>query len=456
MFAIPAISALFTVLYLRPHEVFDLLRPITMNGMVVLVLFAYGLDIRLGFARPRGSALLGILIALVGLSIFTIILRAPDHLSEQLAILGVSLCAFLAASEGIQTLRALGVVAAVILALTVVIAAVGIHQGLAPSICYLRGEGGTETTWGETIDGRPCTEIAQCEEGGVTGADYLCEHPGLFGTHSIGGRVRFRGLLEDPNELCLALTMGMPLAFGLYERRRSSRRLAMMLAAFALIATCVIMTQSRSGQVAMMAALGVYFVRRFGRRGAIVAALFALPLLLLGGRTGAEADSSSEERLECWHEALEMWRENPFFGVGQGQFGQHHYLTAHNSFLLALAELGPLGLMLFTAALYMSLKITVRAQLDLAGRPEAAVARSWAAALTASLAGLVISAFFLSVAYHTLLWMFLGLAGAVYAVVRTHNPEWRVRFGWRDGVVVVLTDIVMVIGLSLYVRLKGA
>jgi len=455
MFVIPAIAALLTFVYLRPQEVFDVLRPVALSGMVGAVAYAYALDVRLGKVRPKGSPILYILVALLVLCIFTILIRVPDRLAEQLGVLGATTIVFLAVSEGVQSFRALEAAASVIVALTIVVAFVGVLQGLQPQQCYLRSGNFVGTAQGDTTDGRPCTEIAQCEEGGVVGGEYLCEHPGLFDTHSIGGRVRFRGLLEDPNELCLALAMGAPLALGLFERKRSWWRRLLMLATFAVVLPCVVMTRSRSGQIAMMAALGAYFVRRFGKRGLIVAFVIAVPLLLFGGRSGAEADSSSDERLECWSEALAMWREYPLLGVGEGQFIEHHYLTAHNAYLLALAELGPMGLLLFSGAIYASLKITIRAQLDLAARPEAAAARAWASALTASLVGLAVSAFFLSVTYHTVLWLFLALVAAFYAAMRRHDPTWRVTFGLRDALFVAGVDLGVVGLLSVYIRLKG-
>ena len=54
-----------------------------------------------------------------------------------------------------------------------------------------------------------------------------------------------------------------------------------------------------------------------------------------------------------------MWRSHPFLGVGLGQFGEYHYLTAHNSYLLALAELGFPGMVLFSSIVYLSIKIPV-------------------------------------------------------------------------------------------------
>jgi O-antigen ligase len=178
-------------------------------------------------------------------------------------------------------------------------------------------------------------------------------------------------------------------------------------------------------------------------------------MLLLGGRSGEGADSSSEERLGCWSEALSMFRENPLTGVGAGQFTEHHFLTAHNSFLLTLAELGPLGFLLWTLALYFAFKITVRIQIDLAARPETRIARSWAMALFASLTGLAVSAFFLSIAYHTALWIYLALPGALYAAVRKHAPEFQVRLTWRDVGLVLGADTALIVAIAVYLRFKG-
>ena len=163
-----------------------------------------------------------------------------------------------------------------------------------------------------------------------------------------------------------------------------------------------------------------------------MAALASAPVLLLGGRSGTEADESTEERLDAWSEGFSMWRENPFLGVGPGQFTEHHYLTAHSSLVLSLAELGPVGLVLWTAVVYYAFKVAVRARAALSGRPEAAPASAWATAVLASLAGMVVSAAFLSIANHPVLWIFIALAGALGAIVSEHDPEFRVPFGWGD------------------------
>jgi hypothetical protein len=69
------------------------------------------------------------------------------------------------------------------------------------------------------------------------------------------------------------------------------------------------------------------------------------------------------------------------------------------------------------------------------------MAKAWAAGLLASLAGLVVSASFLSLTDHNVLWIFIGLAAALGAAAsRQGGPVPPPGFSWRDlavaGVVV--------------------
>jgi O-antigen ligase len=187
--------------------------------------------------------------------------------------------------------------------------------------------------------------------------------------------------------------------------------------------------------------------------GLAIGGVLAAPLLLLGGRSGAEADSSTSERLDCWAEALSMWREHPILGVGLGQFNEYHYKTAHNSYLLTLAELGLPGMVLFSIIVYLSAKIpfVVLSRVgvsDEAARP----ARAWAMALLAAFAGLSVGIFFLSFAYHYVLWIYIGLAGALYSAVRRHDPSIRVTLGIRDFAFVAATNLLMIASIYLYTR----
>src|SRR6185503_3560738 len=135
-----------------------------------------------------------------------------------------------------------------------------------------------------------------------------------------------------------------------------------------------------------------------------------------GGDSGrVDAAASTEERYEAWATGIQMFRDSPLFGVGNGQFVEHHYLTAHNSYVLALAELGLVGMFLWGAVLYLTVKIPLVALIRYHGREEAAVARAWALGLLSALGGLLVGIFFLSFSWHLVFWAYVGLSGAFYS-----------------------------------------
>ena len=455
MFIVPPLVLLFTFVFWRPQILVEALESISIFHMAALCFFGYLLDARIGVVRPRGSALLGLLAALAVWSLTTVAIKAPSFLGGEVGRFGVVLFFFFLVSEGVQSLRALGSLIGVLLIFTIGLSAFGVHQGLSPGACFARPDSGGDPAEIARIESRSCEKTEDCYVDAPAGTGFLCEHVGLLGTHSIFGRVRYLGILEDPNELAWVLSMGLPLAFGYWEQKRSAFRGLVVVATLGLAGTCTIMTQSRGGQMAMLATVGVYFVRRYRARGLITGLVLGLPVLLLGGRSGEGAESSSQERLECWSEALSMFRESPLLGVGAGQFTEHHTLTAHNSFLLTIAELGPLGLALWTLAIYFAFKITVRIQVELADREDAVEARVWAMALLASMAGLTVSAFFLSIAYHMALWLYLALPAALYAAVRRHEPSFSVRLTWRDIGFVLGSDAILIGAIAVYLRLKG-
>ena len=457
MFVIPGIVALLAYVCIRPQDVWESVRVITFPMVLAFAAFGLVLDVSVGATKLRPSLLLALGVAFFMWAMLTIAIRAPDTLSENLLIMAAPASLFLTTSQGINTLRGFRAVTRIFLAVTMVVALIAIHQGLSPSVCLVDiGDAGPVPVKDATGAPRTCTTRAECAEAGNPGEDYLCEHAGLMGTTSITGRVRYLGIFQDPNELAWALSLSLPFAFVWFERRRGLGRRTFDMAIIGLVVVacivCNIMTKSRSGQIALVATLGTYFIRRFGWKGVVGGGVLAIPILLLGGRSD---DASTDERLECWAEAMSLWRENPFLGVGARQFTQHHYLTAHNSSLLALAELGPIGLLLFTAIVYLAFKIALTAQRDLARRPEAAPARAAAFATVAGLVGMVSSALFLSLTYHMSLWIMIGLAGAIQAVVARHDPDWRVHWRWRDTLFVVGLDVVLIAGTALYLRLKG-
>ena len=460
MFVIPGIIALVAYVYLRPQEVFSALQGLTFPMVLAFTAFGLLLDVKVGATKPRPSLLLVLCLAFFGWAVLTIAITSPDTLTEHLNNFSPPIGAFLAAALGITTLRGFRTVTKGFLLVTMLLAGIAIHQGLSPSVCMVdRGYTVVPTVDLDSGAPRPCKARAECvENGGVPGREYVCEHVGILGTTSFGGRVRYRGVFQDPNELAWALSLSLPFVFVWFDRKAPSgrRRVMDVVIIVAVLVGCIvcnIMTQSRSGQISLIATLGTYFIRRLGWRGVVAGAVLGLPVLLLGGRSGGE--SSTEERLKCWAEALSMWREHPFLGVGSRQFGKYYFLTAHNSVLLVLAEMGPIGLILFTAIIYQAFKIALSVQRELANKPEAETARAAAFATLAGLVGMVASAFFLSLSYHIALWIMLGLAGAIQGIVARHDPNWRPSWRWRDTYLVVGIDVAVITATTIYLRLKG-
>jgi O-antigen ligase len=159
--------------------------------------------------------------------------------------------------------------------------------------------------------------------------------------------------------------------------------------------------------------------------------------------------------MEAWKTGLDIFVSSPVIGVGQGQFTEYHYLTAHNSYVLALAETGLVGFLLWGAVLYTSIKTLLLALLRYRDRPEARVALAWGLALLGSVSGLCIGIFFLSMAWHNLFWIYMGLVGAYYSAIRTHDPDFRVRMGALDWLAIAGVGTTVFTMLYLYLRLKG-
>jgi O-antigen ligase len=220
---------------------------------------------------------------------------------------------------------------------------------------------------------------------------------------------------------------------------------------------CVALTGSRGGQLVVLTVLGAYFVKRYGFRGALAAAMVALPVLVFGGRTGEEAESSSLERIDLLYEGIDMIRAYPVLGVGVGQFIDHAYggMTAHNSYVLAAAELGLPGSLLWMMLMYTSMKIPW----VVATRPPPGVDagfRALAFALCVAFAGMLVGVFFLSFCYKAMLFVYFGLSGALFGAVRRACPSFEVRVSAKEIARVAVADAALLVFVMVYSHVKGA
>jgi hypothetical protein len=463
MYAIPGLIALLGFIYVRPQEIFPALQSVpVLHLLVLMTLFGWVLDLRLGLTKLRSSGLLWWGLAYFAWSGVTLVIALAQGgalVMPELLMLAVSLFLFLALSQAIQTVGGVRMVAVALLFLSLALAAVGVHQAFAPTGCVQQDDVELQL-W--RPDGRSCTMApltaegtepeTECSDSGFDDSSrFRCEHLGLAGTTSVEGRVRYRGIMEDPNELAMALSVALSFGFALFQLRRTPLRFLLATSGVTLFGLCTIFTKSRSGQLAFLGVLGTYLLRRLGWVGIAAAALLGAPVMLLGGRDDAGADQSTMERIECWATAIDFFRASPIVGIGKTQFTEHHYLTAHNSFMLALGETGLPGLFLFSTMVYLALKAAL-----ISSRDTDQPARIWGNAIFASLVAMIISAFFLSQTDRVVVWTMFGLAGALAQAARGRDPKWRLRYSWQEMVMVLGIDVVLVAGIHVYTRMKGA
>ena len=230
-----------------------------------------------------------------------------------------------------------------------------------------------------------------------------------------GSRAAGIGMLGDPNDTALTILMATPFAVAAALDARGLARAGFMAAAFILLAG-IISTQSRGGILGLGA--GLFFVLRGRIRSRAVRFVLVgttlLGLLVAAGigkrqglDNGGKLDESAEGRLIAWKAGMGMFRAHPLLGVGYETFGDNfpmyaealpfdkHSMTAHNSFVLCIAETGLFGtipfLVLFAGAGLIGLRLAKSAE-----HTPPSVERAMLQSYVGCLAAVTVSAFFLS------------------------------------------------------------
>lgn len=248
---------------------------------------------------------------------------------------------------------------------------------------------------------------------------------GWTGAIPIQGRITYSGIFNDPNDLGLLIVVAIALSMYLLGYFRSFLIRLVLLGGLGWLCYGVLLTDSRGTMLATLTVFAFYVRQRFGTSAVVIAGIAAIPVLFATTRL-AQLDSeeaSAEGRLDAWYEGIQLLLQYPLFGVGFSNFVDHHYLTAHNSMVLAMSELGLVGYPLWLAFMgysaYMLFWLTYRyAPLAKAeGRestPEIESEIVASRALFAAGLGLALGAFFLSQSYKYMLFMMCGLAVGRY------------------------------------------
>lgn len=264
-------------------------------------------------------------------------------------------------------------------------------------------------------------------------------------------RIQYVGIFNDPNDLGMLFVTCLPLAFYLASRGGVGRLL--WWAAIVALVWGIVLTDSRGTLVATLGLLGVYVWWRKGIAFAgVVGSLALVALMALPSRMQEMdvSEASAMGRVESWYEGLQMFRQHPLLGVGADLYSDHYRLTAHNSFVLVLAETGIIGFTLwlaFVGTCFRMMYVALRSPPDyvvaafdeegdgdahdearqsVAGDEAGEVAawfedRAIAFALFLALCGFFIASFFLSRSYVVVLYLLAALVVAHYTAMRSRN-----------------------------------
>jgi putative inorganic carbon (hco3(-)) transporter len=187
---------------------------------------------------------------------------------------------------------------------------------------------------------------------------------GWTGAEMIEDRITYLGFLNDPNDLSMAFLMVLPLALYVAQVGRWWWLRMSAYASMAVILYGVFLCNSRGSLLGIGAMLFTYAVRRYGwLRSTIVAPLLVVPLIVLAPSRISEMAADEESaagRWDAWFEGFEMLKSHPLFGIGKGLFADHNALTAHNSFVLAFAEMGLVGYFFWFGILALTTLMLVR------------------------------------------------------------------------------------------------
>lgn len=226
-------------------------------------------------------------------------------------------------------------------------------------------------------------------------------------------RVRFLGYLGDPNDFAQYLLICLPVLWLFRSQTAGVANLILVYAPAAFFLYTIFCTKSRGGVLGLAAIVAMVLRQRMNKvtaaafSGAIAFGLLALQLgagrvISIGGGT---------DRLNIWSDGLGIWRSSPLWGVGYRSFTDNANINAHNSFILAAAELGLVGLFFWIGMIvftFMSLNRAIRETTDPAWRQIAIVTRL-------SMVAYLVTSYFLSRTYSPDFFMLVAISAAVAA-----------------------------------------
>lgn len=237
-------------------------------------------------------------------------------------------------------------------------------------------------------------------------------------------RLQTTGAVGNSNDLAALIVQAIPIALiPLFE---SPIKRLWILIVIPVLLTGLWLSQSRGAMLAVLVSTGTYFILRAkNRRRALAFGVLGIPLLfavstaLNFAREAEDLRGSTESRTAFLKAGINMGIRNPILGVGFGNFKKEWQSyavgsvvetgvrTAHNSWILAFAEAGFPGLLLFAG---LAVAVFRRALTVQPFHPE----------LVSALAGYSVAMTFLSHTYTVYPYLIFGL---ILAASKIHGTQ---------------------------------
>lgn len=282
-----------------------------------------------------------------------------------------------------------------------------------------------------------------------------------------GGRLNVE-VLGDTNELAHMFDGVIPIALGLGVTTASTTRRLLFYGVAALMALAVLLTGSRGGELGLLAVAAFLVLapatprrheekttklkqaprRRMGAMGRLV--IWATAFTVIGMAVwpqlppeprarltsilhlGSDYNMTARQgRVQIWKRGMKAFAKRPIgYGIAtypmvDWKFGGLFY-TAHNSLILLLVELGPIGLLMYLVMLWRLWRGLAKIRRDVSlletpseqQRQQAIFSRM----SQATLVGNVVAGQFLSATYYYGHWTNIALAMALIAVFNREKP----------------------------------
>jgi len=267
-------------------------------------------------------------------------------------------------------------------------------------------------------------------------------------------RTTWIGIFNDPNDLALAIVVGIGVLISFIFSRSSIFAKVISIPILGVLSYGLYFTNSRGGYLAYAAMTAYFFMRKFKNKAIAISigALLAFVIIIIG--PSRMSDISAHEgaafgRIEAWYQGFQMLKSAPLFGVGYGMFADYHRLTAHNSYILVAAEEGLIGFFIWIALIYAVFKGLFKLTRD-------NTVAAYSLGIEAGLFGFLAASYFLSRAYIALFYVILAVSCAlIYTHLRKEDNVFNFKDLGRAGLLSVGILIMVWISMRVSLRLVG-